>query len=242
MAGFLVLVLTFLVGCNAGAEKRNTRGKGATTALPAPAIPEDPTPVIVSFNGVNEARDGLLTADEIDSSFPIASLVIKESKQFDFTAILGDAQNLICDEKQTYDLKVVPAIKTTPTIDGAYAVCVKAVNGSKTVYAKSQIVVRDSVVPLPLVNEAADGIVTAQEISSTLGIVSKIELNGLPVFYRLFTADVDCAAVDFSYSNIPRINELVGKHGTYKVCARISRMGYSSIVTESDTVTVVEDY
>ncbi len=241
MGRYLVLSLALLIGCKADPEKKIMRGRGIFSK-PATPIAEEKTPVIVSFKGANEANDGVLSVVEIHSKLPIATLVAKEAQEVSFSAILDDGNDLTCDDKQVYDLTSVPAIKTTPTVDGVYAVCVKAKHGSKVIYGKSQSIRRSAVVTLSLVNEASDGTVTPEEISSHLDMVTSLEIGGASIFYRLYSHDVDCAAVDFSTSNIPRISELIGKNGSYKVCAKIVGFDRTYITVESDPITVVEDY
>lgn len=186
-----------------------------------------PAPVIEAFAGAHEALDGHINLAEIASSSGIVRLGARHYVTEEYTIILGDGVNQICDATKTYSQTVPPRIDTMPAVDGAYAVCVKLTNGPHVFYGKSQVIYRDTLPPtftsVDLANDVVDTFLNSTErlVANDL-VANVVAANYDAIDYRIILAADACDNVLLTYGATVPTNDHnhLTADGLYKVCVR----------------------
>ncbi len=105
-------------------------------------------PAFTSLAGANQAADGYINSSEIASNSPLFVLTASNYTGVQYSPILDDSSPQTCDGSQSYSSIPIPLIDALPAADKPYVICVRLSDAaSNIVFAKSQVIVRDTAPP-----------------------------------------------------------------------------------------------
>ena len=215
---------TVIIPDRAGTTSTTSTTSGSTTTV---NVDGGITPSVITFLKANEATDGFVNTAEQSSALPLFSLTARDYAAISYSDLLDHTPSVTCDDTVVYNQGGVPAAGSLPPLDDEYVVCARLTGTTgEQVYAKSPVVIRDTMVPtismFALANQAADGKINASESSSTSMLASLVGSGYSEDDFALIDTATTCDQnVTFDLPAIPFISSLTGEF-TKKLCVRLT--------------------